>query len=125
MLAGDRASTGLGIHVVEASNGSAVATLTVAEHHCNGLDVCHGGFIFTLADTAMAFASNSHGPMALAATASVEFLRPARTGAVLRAHATETARAGKTAVYTVTVTDDAGETIATFHGRTKQRSTQT
>ena len=85
----------------------------------NGLGVCHGGLIFTLADSAMAHASNSHGLPAVAVAASIDLVRPARAGAVLSAEAVERYRHGRTALYDVVVTDDDGEVVARFHGRTQ------
>ncbi len=87
----------------------------------NGLDVCHGGLIFTLADSAMAHASNSHGVDAFAVAASIDFLSPGREGAVLTATAVEQFRGGRVALYDVVVTSDDGAVVARFHGRTQQR----
>lgn len=118
MLAGDRASTWLGIEVKHASPGSAVAELVVADHHCNGLGVCHGGFIFTLADTAMAFASNAGDNRAFATNAEVDFVEAARVGDVLTATATQIVTRGKTGISDVAVLNQTNTTIAVFRGRT-------
>lgn len=119
MEANDRAAVALGYEVVTVEPGRAVVTMTVREDMLNGLGVCHGGLIFTLADSAMAHASNSHGPAAFAVAASVDFLSPGRVGAQLTAIGEEQFRRGKTALYEVVVTDDDGVVIARFHGRTR------
>jgi acyl-CoA thioesterase len=87
----------------------------------NGLDVCHGGLVFSLADTAMAFASNAWldtGQSAFAIHADIDWLRPARLGDTVVARATLTAQPGRTAVYDVNVTIG-DELIAVFRGRTR------
>lgn len=122
MHAADRAAALLGYEVTEIGPGHAVVTMTVRDDMVNGLDVCHGGLIFTLADSAMAHASNSHGQPAFAVFASVDFVAPGRAGAVLAAEAHERFRRGRTALYDVEVTDDAGTLIARFHGRTQHPS---
>lgn len=114
----DRASAHLGIEVTAAAPGAAVTTLTVAEHHCNGLGVCHGGFIFTLADTAMAFATNSGDNRAFATNAEIDFIEAARVGDVLTASCTRIVERGKAGVNDVVVTNQADTTIAVFRGRT-------
>jgi phenylacetic acid degradation protein PaaD len=118
----DRAAEMLGHTVESVGPGSAVVSMTVRDDMVNGLGVCHGGLIFTLADSAMAHASNSHGQPAFAVSATVDFVAPARPGAVLRAEAHERFRRGRTALYDVEVTDDAGTLIARFHGRTQHPS---
>ena len=123
MLANDRASRHIGIALEEVSPGAATLGMTVADHHLNGLDVCHGGYIFSLADTAMAFASNSYNTPALAQIAQVSFLAPARLGDRLTAIATEAARPGRTGVYDVEVRNQAGAQIALFRGHSEQEWT--
>lgn len=120
MAADDRAAVALGYDVVSVAPGRAVVTMTVRDDMLNGLGVCHGGLIFTLADSAMAHASNSHGPAAFAVAASIDFLRPGRSGARLTAVAEERYRGGKTALYEVVVSADDGAVVARFHGRTRQ-----
>ena len=121
MYAADAASRALGISLVEAGEGTATVQLEVQEHHVNGLGVCHGGIVFTLADTAMAFASNAGGEQALAAQASIDWLAPALAGRTLTATASPTVQQGRTAIHDVTVVDDAGVTVAVFRGRTRAR----
>ena len=92
--------------------------MTVDRRHLNGHGLCHGGYLFLLADTALAFASNSHGPAAVAAGADIVFLRPGALGDELVADARERSRAGRSGVYDVTVS--AGEVpVAEFRGRTR------
>lgn len=119
MEADDAAATALGCVVERAGAGHAVVTMRVRDDMTNGLDVCHGGLIFTLADTAMAHASNGHGEPAFAVAASIDFVVPGRRGTVLRAEARETFRRGRTALYDVEVTDDQATLVARFHGRTQ------
>jgi len=121
MHARDRAAALLGYEVLSSSPGAAVVRMTVGEDMLNGLDVCHGGIVFTLADSAMAHASNGHGVAAVAVAASIDFVSPGRAGTTLTAEAVERDRRGRTALYDVTVTDDGGELVARFHGRTQQR----
>lgn len=115
----DRAGRLVGYELEGVGSGWATVTMAVRDEHLNGLDVCHGGLIFTLADTAMAYASNSHGQDAFAVAASIDFLAPGRAGSVLRAEATETFRRGRTALYEIVVTADDGTAVARFHGRTQ------
>ena len=94
--------------------------LTVTASMLNGHGMCHGGIVFTLADTAFAHACNSHGPATVAAAASIDFLAPAHEGDVLVAGAVEQHRRGRTGLYDVVVTSDDGTVIARFHGRSHQ-----
>jgi acyl-CoA thioesterase len=119
MWAEDRASRALGMALDEVGPGRARLSMTVGEAMVNGHGICHGGFIFTLADSAMAFASNSHGERAVAAQATVNFLRPARLGERLTAFAEERARQGRTGIYDVRVGDAEGAVIAEFRGVTR------
>ena len=107
-----------GIELVEAGPGRAVVSMVVRPDMCNGYDVCHGGMTFTLADTAMAFASGSHNQTALAAAASIDFLNPVPRGSKLVATAEERWLKGRTGLYDVRVELDDGTLVALFHGRT-------
>ena len=120
LFGGDRASQALGMAVESSGPGQATVTMTVRPDMVNGHRVCHGGLIFTLADSAFAFACNSHGDNTVAAGAAIEFLLPAREGDVLRAVATERWRAGRTGIYEIEVQNQRGETIALFRGRSHQ-----
>ena len=115
----DAASQALGVRLIEVSLGRAVVTMTVRADMVNGLDVCHGGLIFALADTAMAFASNSFNERAVAVHADIDWLNPARVGAVLTATAEQQIRRGRTAINDVTVIDETNTVIAVFRGRTR------
>ncbi len=116
MLSNDRASSALGMEVVEVSSGRAVMTMTVREDMVNGHDLCHGGLIFSLADSAFAFACNSHNLNTVAAGARIEFLRPGRLGDVLTAVAEEVSQGKLTGVYDVLVSNEQDKTVALFRG---------
>lgn len=118
MWAGDHASADLGMTITRAVPGEAIATFEVAERHCNGLGVCHGGSIFTLADSAMAYATNAGDNDSLATNAEIDFIAAARPGDVLTATCRRLIERGKASVSDVVVTNQAGETIALFRGRT-------
>jgi acyl-CoA thioesterase len=117
MWSNDLASQDLGIEVEVTAPGKAVATLSVAKNMVNGHDICHGGFIFTLADTAFAFACNTYNRVTVAAGASIEFVRPGRLGDRLTARASEAHRGGRTGIYDITVSNQDDELIAIFRGR--------
>ncbi len=120
MWADDTASRGLGMVLDHVAAGTATLSMVVRPDMVNGLAVCHGGFIFTLADSAMAFASNGYGEHALAQQAAVSFIRPARLGERLTAIATERHRAGRGGIYDVRVTGDSdGSVVAEFRGHTR------
>ncbi|MEM7340332.1 MAG: hydroxyphenylacetyl-CoA thioesterase PaaI [Actinomycetota bacterium] len=120
MYARDEASRALGIEVVSVEPGRAVTRMTVRPDMVNGLDVCHGGLIFTLADSAMAFASNSYNHYDISTHADIDWLQPAHRGDVLTATATNAARQGRNAVHDVAVVNAAGGLVATFRGRTRR-----
>lgn len=117
LYAADEASRSLGIEIAIERAGSAAARLEVGPAMVNGFGICHGGYVFTLADTAFAFACNAYNRTAFAAAASIEFLRPARLGDRLVAEATERWRGARNGVYDVVVSNHAGETVAIFRGR--------
>ena len=117
MYADDRASRGLGMTIVEVGEGTATLTMTVRDDMLNSHEICHGGFIATLADSAFAFACNSRNVVTVAAGLTVDFLAPAHRGDVLTANAVETSRAGRTGVYDMVVTNQHGARIALIRGR--------
>lgn len=117
MFATDRASRSLGAVIVEVGAGCATMRMTVREDMLNGFDICHGGFITTLADSAFAFACNSRNALAVAAGLTVDFVAPAHAGDVLTASATEVSRSGRTGVYDVVVSNQLGERVALVRGR--------
>lgn len=117
MFARDRASQALGMRIARIAPGFAVLTMTVRSDMLNGHATCHGGFIFSLADSAFAFACNSHNFVTVAAGCSIEFLAPARDGDVLTATGRERALAGRSGVYDIDVTNQHGATVAVFRGK--------
>ena len=117
MFAKDRASIALGMRVANIGPGSATLTMSVREDMLNGADVCHGGLITTLADSAFAYACNSRNLLTLASGLSTDFVASALLGDVLTADATEVVLKGNTGVYDVTVRNQNSEVIATFRGR--------
>ena len=121
MYANDAASRALGIRVDVPSAGRANATMTVRADMVNGFDVCHGGLLFTLADTAFAFACNGYDDRTFAAAASIDFLRPAHLGDDLRAQAREDYRGSKSGFYTVEIRNQRDEVVAVFRGRSASR----
>ncbi len=116
MWADDRAAQALGIRLIEVGPGRARLAMTVGPTMVNGHHICHGGYIFTLADTAFAYGCNSRNDRAVAQHCSITFVAPAREGQVLEAVCVERQRAGRSGVYDITVTDDHGKTIAEFRG---------
>jgi len=121
MSASDHASKALGIEIEITEAGSATARMLVREDMVNGFDVCHGGLLFALADTAFAFACNAYNRVTVAGSASIEFLRPAMLGNALLAKATEDYRGRRSGYYTVRVENQDGEAVALFHGRCVSR----
>jgi acyl-CoA thioesterase len=120
MYADDRASRRLGITVEDVEPGHAVARMRVTEEMINGHALCHGGYVFLLADSAFAFACNTYGQVTVAASCDVVFVTAARLGDELVATATERVRYGRSGVYDVTVTRGAGEVVAEFRGRSRE-----
>ena len=119
MLERDEAARSLGIELIGVGGGAATVRMTVRPDMANVHGTCHGGVLFTLADTAFQLACNSHGPVTVAAGATIEYLAPAATGAVLTARCTELAHQGRSGVYDVTVVDGGGVTVAAFRGRSR------
>jgi acyl-CoA thioesterase len=118
MWAADAASAALGMRLVELGPGEARVSMAVRADMVNGHDLCHGGLVATLADSAFALACNSRGPVTVAAGFTVDLHAPARLGQVLDAHAREVALRGRSGLYDVTVR--AGDTvIAEFRGRSR------
>ena len=113
----DNASNALGMALSAIGPGSASMTMPVRSDMLNGHQMCHGGFIFTLADSAFAYACNSHNINTVAAGCQIDFLAPAREGEVLQADATERAATGRTGVYDIAVRVRGGRQIALFRGK--------
>ena len=121
MIEADAASRRLGISVEVTRAGQAEARVEVTADMINGFDVCHGGYIFTLADTAFAFACNAYDDVTVAGSGTVEFLRPALLGDQLRAVATEEHRGKRSGLYAVEVLNQQDESVALFRGRAVAR----
>jgi acyl-CoA thioesterase len=119
MWAEDRASSGLGMRLDEVAPGRVRLSMTITEAMANGHSICHGGFIFALADSAAAFAADTRGEAAVAQHATITFVRPARAGEVLVADAEERMRAGRSGMYDVRVCTADGELVAEFCGHTR------
>jgi acyl-CoA thioesterase len=102
----DDASKGLGMEILGIKAGEAVLAMTVTPHMANGHGIAHGGFIFLLADSAFAFACNSHNERAVAAQCNISFIRPGKVGDRLIATAREISRTGRSGIYDVRVTVD-------------------
>jgi len=121
MVANDRSSQALGIDIDVPEPATAIATMCVREDMLNGFGICHGGLVFTLADTAFAFASNAYDDLTVAASANIDFLRPSRLGDTLRAVAREDRRGRRNSFYTVEIHNQDDELIAIFRGRSVSR----
>ena len=118
MWAEDDASKGLGMEIVEVTAGQATLAMTVQPHMVNGQRIAHGGFIFTLADSAFAFACNSHNERVVAAQGNITFIRPGKLGDRLVATAREISRTGRSGIYDVCVR--VGDVvIAEFRGHSR------
>ena len=117
MWADDRASQALGMQLLEVRPGYARISMTVRRDMTNGHGMCHGGFMFLLADSTFAFACNSHNQKAVAASAEIHFLVPAHEGDVLTAEGQEQHLAGRSGVYDTRVTDQNGKLVALFRGK--------
>ncbi|GAB2585864.1 phenylacetic acid degradation protein PaaD [Paractinoplanes abujensis] len=119
MLSQDAASRGLGIELDDVGPGWAVLTMRVRDDMVNGYALLHGGLLASLADSAFAVACNTYGEVTVAAGFDITFLESGRAGDVLRAHAVERARRGRSGLYDVTVTREDGTTLAEFRGRSR------
>ena len=117
MYGNDTATQALGITIDIPAVGCAEARFEERPDMINGYGVCHGGYIFTLADTAFAYACNARDNVTVAASAGIEFLRPAKVGDVLVAIARERFAGGRTGLYNIVVTNQDAEEIALFRGR--------
>jgi acyl-CoA thioesterase len=120
MYAADRASQALGIELSDVAPGRATATMDVTTDMVNGHGIAHGGYVFLLADTAFAFACNTHGAPTVARAADIAFLEPVSEGDVLVAVAEERTLRGRNGIYDVTVRRSTGEVVAEFRGSSRQ-----
>jgi acyl-CoA thioesterase len=114
----------VGIELTEMAPGSASARLKIRKHHLNGVGLTQGGVVFTLADLVFAAASNSYGPIAVAINASISFVKASTEGAILTAEAKEVSRNRKLATYSILVSDEKKDTVATFQGMVYIKSPQ-
>jgi len=119
MWADDQASRALGMELVEVTPGRAVLRMQVRPDMANGHGIAHGGFTFTLADSAFAFACNSHNRRTVAQGCDIAFLAPVHAGDLLEAEAMERWRRGRNGIYDVTVRRD-GHVVAEFRGRSRE-----
>ena len=119
MWAEDKASRALGMKIEKVGPGFAVLSMSVGADMVNGHGSCHGGYIFTLADSAFAFACNSHNQRHVAQQCQISYLAPGRLGMRLTAEARERHRGDRSGIYDVTVRSQAGEAIAEFRGHTR------
>lgn len=122
LLARDEFTRWLGLQIEEIALGYCRLHYIVREEMLNGFDIVHGGVVFSAADSALAFACNSHGQLTVALEVSISFTRPARTGDLLFVEAREVYRGNKTGVYDIRTTNADGELVAIFKGTTYQTS---
>jgi acyl-CoA thioesterase len=116
MWADDNASRGLGMRLVQVAPGDVRISMPITPAMANGHGMCHGGFVFTLADSAFAFACNSRNQKMVAQQGAISFVAPAKVGDTLTAHAREVHLRGRGGIYDVSVRNQAGELIAEFRG---------
>ena len=120
MYARDRASQSLGMKLLEVGPGFACVSMMVRPDMLNGHQTCHGGFIYTLADSAFAFACNSRNQNTVASGCTIDYLAPGLEGDLLHAEAIEQSRTGRLGVYDITVTNQYGKPIALFRSKSYQ-----
>jgi acyl-CoA thioesterase len=119
MWGDDAASRSLGMQLISVEPGHAVLAMAITEAMVNGHDLCHGGYVFTLADSAFAFACNSYNQRTVAHHSAITFVNSARRGDRLVARAVERSRVGRSGIYDVTVTREEGLVIAEFRGHSR------
>lgn len=113
----DRTAQSLGMQLAKIGPGRATLNMRIREDMVNGHHICHGGMIFTLADTAFAYACNSYNEVTVASACHIDFIAPAREHEILEAEATERSATGKTGVYDVTIRTNEGRIVALFRGK--------
>ncbi len=119
MWAEDQASRNLSIRIVAIRPGSASLSMVVTDKMLNGHKICHGGYIFLLADSAFAYACNTYNQRTVAQHCTLTFLKPVKLGDSLQAHAVERSRTGRSGIYDITVTLEDGTAIAEFRGHSR------
>ncbi|WEN41559.1 Acyl-coenzyme A thioesterase PaaI [Thauera sp. GDN1] len=117
MWSRDRAAQALGMRIDSVGPGTATLSMRVRSDMVNGHHICHGGLIFSLADTAFAYACNAYNRNTVASGCNIDFVAPGKEGDTLQAEAVERSASGRTGVYDVTVRDSAGRTVALFRGK--------
>ena len=117
MFANDRASKSMGMQVLAIGPGTATLSMVVRDVMLNGFDICHGGFIATLADSAFAFACNSHNELTVASGFAIDIVAPGREADTLTAVASEVSLSGRTGVYDITIRNQRDELVAVFRGK--------
>ena len=115
----DSASQRLGMQLDHIAPGEARLSMTITDQMTNGHGMCHGGYIFTLADSAFAFACNTYNQRVVAQHCSISYLNPVERGARLSAHAREISRRGRSGIYDVRVSDADGTVVAEFRGHSR------
>lgn len=117
MWSRDRAAQALGMRIEAVGPGTATLSMKVRGDMVNGHHICHGGLIFSLADTAFAYACNAYNRNTVASGCNIDFVAPGKEGDTLTAEAVERSASGRTGVYDITVRDSAGKTVALFRGK--------
>ncbi len=120
----DKLSPGMGMKLAKIEPGSAVVTMRIRPDMVNGHGICHGGVIFTLADSTFAYACNSRNQSTLAQMCSITYVSPGHEGEELRAEAREINLAGRSGIYDVTISGEDGRKVAEFRGHSRQISGQ-
>ncbi len=116
---GDKTTQSLGMQLLEVKPGESTLSMTVTENMCNGHGTCHGGFLFTLADSAFAFACNSYNQRAVAQHCNISFINPAFANDLLTACASEVSRSGRNGIYDIVITNQDDTMIAQFRGNSR------
>ncbi|AEW02427.1 phenylacetic acid degradation protein PaaD [Niastella koreensis] len=124
MMGKDYFSQWLGIERLEEKEGFCKLRMTVRKEMCNGFEMAHGGISYSFADSALAFASNSHGRHAVSIETSISHIKPLKTGDVITATAEEKSRGNKIAIYDVRVEKESGELVALFKGTVFRKETE-
>lgn len=120
MFSRDQASQQLGMKIISVAPGRAVLTMTVDNRMVQGHGACHGGYLFTLADSAFAFACNTYDKATVASGCTIEYVNPAKEGDLLTATAQELSRGNRTGVYDITITNQNQQVVAYFRGKSYQ-----
>lgn len=122
MFSRDQASQHLGMQIVSVAPGEAVLTMPVTSNMVQGHGACHGGYLFTLADSAFAFSCNTYDKATVASGCNIDYINPAFAGDLLTATAKERSRGRRTGVYDITITNQKGEVVVLFRGKSYQVS---